>query len=163
MQSIQDSCEQKVAEIQDALDKEVENGKKTKEEAAAALKDAIAEQSLIRQRELDALSKKYFENERIKQQQIDELKATQKRTQEQHERDRKEDAAKFEEMKAEQRERERRWQEEQDRQREREEARLREKQKELQYVMLPLYVNGVYQRDCRVHPDDVDEWRHRHS
>ena len=163
MQSIQDSCEQKVAEIQDALDKEVENGKKTKEEAAAALKDAIAEQSLIRQRELDALSKQYFENERIKQQQIDELKATQKRTQEQHERDRKEDAAKFEEMKAEQREREKRWQEEQDRQREREEARLREKQKELQYVMLPLYVNGVYQRDCRVHPDDVDEWRHRHS
>ena len=69
----------------------------------------------------------------------------------------------MEQMQAEQRRQQQQIEEERQQERRRREEEIREKEKELTYVMLPLYSGGQFIKMCRVHPDDVPDWRREHD
>jgi hypothetical protein len=104
-----------------------------------------------------------MEDQKEKQAQFDELKAQHKRTQEDNARIAQEHRDKMEEMQAQQRRQQQQHEEERQRDRLRREEEIQERQKELTYVMLPLYSGGEFVRMCRVHPDDVPEWKRQHG
>jgi len=163
IKSVEASCAQKVSEIEAKLDEEVANGKRTKEEAAAALATAMSEQAAIADREIAELHKQFLQDQKQKQEQYDELKAQHQRSQEESARFAREHNAKIEQMQAEQRRQQQQIEEERQQERRRREEEIREKEKELTYVMLPLYQNGRFVKMCRVHPDDVPDWRREHD
>jgi DNA repair exonuclease SbcCD ATPase subunit len=163
IKSVEASCDQKVSEMKALLDEEVKNGKRTKDDAAKALATAMSEQAAIRDREIAELHKKFSEDQEQKQEQVNEVKAQLQRSQEESARVAREHNAKIEQMQAEQRRQQQQIEEERQQERRRREEEIRVKEKELTYVMLPLYQNGRFVKMCLVHPDDVPDWRREHD